>query len=530
MAQKYLKRIRRVATGSPYIITGLIVVVCIGLIVASANGSEESGEDASQSETRQVEVIRLNGTQQGGSVIEASGAVTSELDAQISPQLSGVVRRVPVAVGEQVAQGDILIELENADIRAQVAQARASLQAQEARLQELQVGATAEEVSIARNNVENARISLESARESVDSAYMSLLNNSLQAYLADGSEPSGSTELSYTPPTITGTYTGDEQGEYRITLYSSGARSGYSFRYFGLESGTGPVSTRSPVPLGTWGLMIEFPENFARGNALEWVVPIPNVNASTYTQSKNAFDQAESAVGNAEVQLELQETRLQQTLQGARQEQLSAQRAQVAQAQASLENAQAQLGKTIIRAPFAGSVTSVVPKVGEYISPGAPVVSLVNASNRYVSVSVSPQVVGRLSVGNKAALRDGSESGEIIRIAQGVSQANGQVEVVVALNQEAKVVAGQYVTLEITAQPAGENQIALLPLSAVQAQSANTSVVYEITDGVTRSRTVTTGNIVGESIEVTDGLQDVVTVARFARGLSDGVAVEIVEN
>ncbi|PTB91789.1 efflux RND transporter periplasmic adaptor subunit [Marivirga lumbricoides] len=65
-----------------------------------------------------------------------------------------------------------------------------------------------------------------------------------------------------------------------------------------------------------------------------------------------------------------------------------------------LESAQTQLSKAYIRAPFSGIVNEVITKVGEYVSPGIPVLSLVSQEEMYLKADVSEEYINDFKVGD----------------------------------------------------------------------------------------------------------------------------------
>jgi HlyD family secretion protein len=106
---------------------------------------------------------------------------------------------------------------------------------------------------------------------------------------------------------------------------------------------------------------------------------------------------------------------------GPRAEAIRAQRAVVSQAQANLDRAQAALANAVIKAPFAGVVTVRDREPGEIVSPGAPIVTLLNRDDRWVRIYVREDEIGRVHIGQKADIRsdtypDSTYHGEVIYI------------------------------------------------------------------------------------------------------------------
>jgi HlyD family secretion protein len=71
--------------------------------------------------------------------ITATGTLQPLTQVDVSSELSGVVRRVPVVENQTVREGDVLAELDTTRIAAQVERAQASVKAAEARVQDAQI-------------------------------------------------------------------------------------------------------------------------------------------------------------------------------------------------------------------------------------------------------------------------------------------------------------------------------------------------------------------------------------------------------
>ena len=70
--------------------------------------------------------------------VVASGHVETPHRVGLGSQITGTVRRVPVAEGQQVNAGDLLVELEAAELQAAQRQAEIAVIQAQARLRQLQ--------------------------------------------------------------------------------------------------------------------------------------------------------------------------------------------------------------------------------------------------------------------------------------------------------------------------------------------------------------------------------------------------------
>lgn len=138
--------------------------------------------------------------------------------------------------------------------------------------------------------------------------------------------------------------------------------------------------------------------------------------------SRQALDAAETGQGvlTAERDRVVEQLRLLEA--GPREEQVAAQRAAVAAARAAVEQGEAALTFAEVRAPFAGTVTHRVREPGEIVGPGTPVVTIANLDDRWIRIYVREDQVGRVALGQRAAIRvdswpDRSFEGEVTFIA-----------------------------------------------------------------------------------------------------------------
>ena len=103
-----------------------------------------------------VAVVRRDFVQ----TVVASGRVETPHRVSVGTQITGTVRRVPVAEGQSVATGQVLIELEDAEWRAATQQAEVAVRQAEAHLRQLREV----QAPVAEQSVRQAEISLDNAR------------------------------------------------------------------------------------------------------------------------------------------------------------------------------------------------------------------------------------------------------------------------------------------------------------------------------------------------------------------------------
>jgi HlyD family secretion protein len=116
-------------------------------------------------------------------------------------------------------------------------------------------------------------------------------------------------------------------------------------------------------------------------------------------------DRARQAYEVAKAQERSARERLALLLAGSRPDQIDAARWQVAQAESALAQAESRLREARVVSPINGVVLRKNLEAGETANPGVPILTLVNPKDVWLRAYVPETEVGRLKVGDTAALR-----------------------------------------------------------------------------------------------------------------------------
>ncbi|MFA5750739.1 MAG: efflux RND transporter periplasmic adaptor subunit [Candidatus Paceibacterota bacterium] len=482
-----------------YLLYGVIGLIIVVVFFATRTGKVENSEQVIDEPIKVISVFKLGDKIEGTSVF-ATGSVVSEQQADLKSQASGEIMSVNVRVGDVVSKGQSLITLENSSIKSQVEQAEALVAVQKAQLAELK-----------RRSADGAYIgNIEQQQKiSTENAYANLLSADLIA------EPD-SDLYSQTAPIISGRYSGSEEGTYKI-IFERGKQMGdYEMNIFKLETVRDvEINKTGPTPFGTRGLYISFPDSIDTYMDTIWYVDIPNKKSDSYIANYNAYLLAKESI----------DTTIQQST--VSEEQIVSQEAQVAQAEANLSSAKTAFSKTIIRAPFSGDVIAVPVSIGEYINIGQTVVSLTNKSGIYIKAFLSSSESKKIEVGSDVLINN-DYKGVVSNISSGINPINGKVEVlIVPENTEKSFVIGEFVNVEIYVKNI-DNTILTVPLKSIRPRAdASVVYIYDNSNKIVIEKEVETGNIKGESIEIFTDLLSETLIAESARGLKDGMRVEI---
>ncbi len=461
----------------------------------------------------------------------ATGTVTSQSDLNLSFKNGGILNKLNVKVGDKVRKGQVLAMLDQRDASASVAQANAALLSAQANYQKVKSGASEPEIAVASAAVDAASVTYKNAQNSyvateaqqkilVASAQSAMLNSGLQAVVE-----SGSTTVS---ATVSGTYTGKEQGRYRIVIGSSS--SGLTYNVSGLEGYYSEFQRGVPTPIGSRGLYITIGTSGTLNSGDSWTIDVPNTQASTYITAYNAYQSAlqtqnqalvsaQNAVDSARVALTQAQANLNLKQAQARPEDLAAADASVKTAQAQLQAAQNQYANNMITSPIDGTVTTVDLKLGENIAPQKTVIVVLDQASLHVESNISESSIALISLSQKIDMTmdafgpDRHFSGEVLAIDPASTVVSGVINyrVTSSIPQDSDIKPGMTVNLVILVNE--KNQVLAVPNRLVKSNAHKYVTILE--NGKAKEVEVTLGLSGDTYTEVLSGLnggEELVTV------------------
>ena len=215
-------------------------------------------------------------------------------------------------------------------------------------------------------------------------------------------------------------------------------------------------------------------------------------------------------------------------------------RAMVRVSQAREVVAQAALERTLLRAPFDGSVAEVNGEIGEFVTPSPvgiptpPAVDLIDNSCLYVTAPIDEVDAPAIRAGMPAkisldAFPRTNFTGNVRRVAPYVLDLEKQartveIEVEVAQLEELDLLAGYSADVEVVLQV--RENVLRVPTQSILEDS--TVLLYSEIDGVLESRPVKAGVANWEYTEIESGLKagDRIVLSVDREGVSEGVAVQ----
>jgi RND family efflux transporter MFP subunit len=249
-----------------------------------------------------------------------------------------------------------------------------------------------------------------------------------------------------------------------------------------------------------------------------------SVNNNLITQANSQLNQAQNNLTVAQKALTLKKsgaTADQIAAQAAAVSQaqagISAQEAAIVQAQANVQNFQAQLDKYSLTAPISGVISQYNAKLGQTVSPGVPVISMISSGKFQIETDVSEADVAKIKVGNQANITLDAYGNGIVFPA-----------VVTAIDPAQTVVNG-ISTYKVTLQFVKEDDRIKSGMTAnvmiVTAEHKNVIAVPAteiITRGTNHFVLVDTGQATSEERPVQIGITGANNFVEITAGLNDG--------
>ncbi|MBU6323173.1 MAG: efflux RND transporter periplasmic adaptor subunit [Patescibacteria group bacterium] len=335
-------------------------------------------------------------------VVSADGVVRASEAADLSLQTSGRVTAIPASVGEHVYAGQTLLLTDDASAAAALASAKAALAVQEAKLASLETGTRPEQLALDRTAVTDDQAAL---RDAIRSAYV--YADDAVHVRADALFTNPRTNAPTLAFTVSDSVLANTIQTDRVTIESTLAKLAALVNAPSFATDD-PRSTAFAAS-ASLSSVVSFLDELAKAltaaptgatlssAALAADQASINTGRLNVSAALTALTSATTALSNAEGTLTLASS-------GATAEDLAAQKAQVDVAAAAVDSAQAELDKTALAAPFAGTVSRQDAQVGDTLSPGQSVISVVSDAHYRMDAYVSEADIGKIAVGDAASV------------------------------------------------------------------------------------------------------------------------------
>jgi RND family efflux transporter MFP subunit len=489
----------------------LVVVIVVGLLAFAAVRTFSRKAAAQRESAAAAQAVAVPVTTAGvvtanlESVLQVTGNVVPDHKAALASKIPGKVIAVTVAEGDPVARGQVVVRLDDSDIRAQVAQAQAAVQAAEAsrgmaqaRLDLALAGARPQERKQAEQNVEQAKAAVSAAQQG------------LQALRKGAREQER------------------RQAEQQVRQAQAA-----------LDNANADLRRAQDL----------FEKGAVSQQQLDLARTQQKVAEAQYQTAKEQLDlvrvgarpeeikAAEDRVTQAQAALQIAEQQLSMVREGARaedirtaREQVSAASAGVAQAQAALQAAQVALDNTVIRSALGGQVAQREVDPGQTVMPSQPLLVVVDNRQVYVKAKVSEDEIRKVRPGQSVRVEVDAYPGEafhgvVTEILPAAEQETRMFEVRVRVpNSQSRLKAAMFARCQIGV--ARFAAVAAPRRAVVDVEGRKT--VFVVRDGKAHSTPVELGIEQGDLVQVISGVRpgDEVVVTGQNR-LRDGDRVTV---
>ena len=320
--------------------------------------------------------------------VSVSGKVIAAQSVELGFAQGGRIARVYVKVGDTIAEGGLIAEVENGDLRASIAQKQAALDLQKAKLAALQ-GGRKEETAVTQTNEALRNAIADSYTKAEDAVYSKLdqfissPHSTNPQIIITSTDSSLKNQVEFSRAAIEQVLT-----DWRQAVTSLSSESDFSIAAGLAQTNLQKVS----LLLADASLL------------LTRAVTNPSVSQSTLNGYVEDIAGARTSINAAASALTTALTNQKNaaiTL-TATPEDISAQLAQVRSAEADLDSARAQLRKTQVVAPFGGIITKMDAKAGAVVSSNASQIAM-QSRGAYQLESFVPEInIALLKLSNPA--------------------------------------------------------------------------------------------------------------------------------
>lgn len=197
-------------------------------------------------------------------------------------------------------------------------------------------------------------------------------------------------------------------------------------------------------------------------------------------------------------------------------------RSQADQAAGNLASQESLIAQKTIRAPFSGELGIRQANLGEFLSPGAPVVSLQQISPIYVNFKVPENRLPMLHIGQGISVTidaaPGKEfDGKITAIEPGIDAETRSINIQAEVaNEEKEIRPGMFARVQVNLGE--DDDVVAVPQTAVSYNPYGNAVFVvmqaeDSDDLIVKRRFIKTGRTLGDFIAITEGLEPGETIA-----------------
>jgi HlyD family secretion protein len=489
--------------------------------------------------------------------VNGTGQVSSSNQVNINPQVNSTIISLPVVVGQKVTTGDVIARLDETNIDQTIRNDQASLDSAKLALQKLEEPATPLELLQAQDDLAQAQTTEQTAQTtlattyddgftSVTNAFLDLPNimTGLQDVLMGNEANKNQDNCDYYADAVrnynpsSDQYRDDAVNSYE-TAVTAFNKSFADFKNITRSSSTDQITavinetyatsnTIAEAVKDTSNLVQFYSDTLTENNVkpialaatqlntLNGFTNLINGHVTDLLNIQQTIINSQNTITTSQQSIAEKQATITQLQAGADPIDIKSAQVDIEKAQNALLNDQQTLAYYTIRAPFSGSIAVLPVTVGQQVSSGTTIATLI-ADQQIAVVSLNEVDAATVSIGQKATLAfdaidnliitgEVSEMDLIGTVSQGVVSYNVTI---VFDTQDSRIKAGMSVSADIITNT--DVDVLYVPNAAIKTQGGQT-YVQVLVNGAPVQKTVVTGLANDTDTEITSGLNEGDTV------------------
>jgi len=493
----------------------IIIIIVILSIIIGKNSNKEVVSEISNNQKR-VNVVNVAQFRQNNDFVSANGLVVSKGQADLKSQISAPISVINGQIGDEVYAGQVILELENSDLLAQLEQSKSSL-------------------ALAQGQYSSSGVSLDSAKinaiDKISDSYLKgyeAIITQIDPLLFNNDGNGGRLTSLITDSTLTNRIISVRTD--LTTIFRDWRKLSDNLSS---DSTNEQINEALKISLKNLNIIDKLLSDISQA-----LNDASRYSGATFTTFLNTWKTVLSANKLAISSSNASLISAQSAFISASTSYGSVAEAQVSLALAGVKNLEAQLAKTVIRSPINGKIAGLPLEVGELASPSQTLATVIGEEGLEVRAYASGEDINKIKIGAKVNI-SGEDLGVVESVAPSISNTNRKVEVKIAIKEtvKEKLVIGKNVQVLIQADKkllsnvnensVENNNLYRLPIQNVKIIPGEAYVFTVDSENKVKKNIVILGEVDGDFIQVKSGLTDDMKIISPVYELDEGEIVSI---
>ena len=199
----------------------------------------------------------------------------------------------------------------------------------------------------------------------------------------------------------------------------------------------------------------------------------------------------------------------------------------------------AQIAKTVVRAPFSGTIDDIITEKGSVVGPGTPILRIVNLSDMYLEAEVPEKNIATVKKGTEVIvdfpILGETFNAKVTQASNYINPANRSFNIQIAVPSKNSQIKPN-LTSKIQIKDYTNPKTIVVPISIISENAEGEQYLY-VADNTTKDGQATakkvivkTGLTQGNYAEITEGIKDGdLVISEGARSVKDGQKVSIIK-